>query len=123
MILVDTSVWVDHLRAGDSALADLLLRGGVFIHPFVVGELACGSLARRQATLDLLQDLPMAPLAEADEVLKFIERHALHGQGAGLVDMHLLAATALADGARLWTRDKRLHALATTLGLQHASAH
>ena len=95
----------------------------MLIHPFVVGELACGSLARRQATLDLLQDLPMAPLAEADEVLKFIERHALHGQGAGLVDMHLLAATALADGARLWTRDKRLHALATTLGLQHASAH
>ena len=95
----------------------------MLVHPFVVGELACGNLEHRRETLELLQALPMAPLAEADELLKFIDRHALHGKGAGLVDLHLLAATALADGARLWTRDKRLHALATTLGLQHASAH
>ncbi len=95
----------------------------MLVHPFVVGELACGNLKHRRETLELLQALPMAPLAEADELLKFIDRHALHGKGAGLVDLHLIAATALADGARLWTRDKRLHALATTLGLQHASAH
>ena len=91
----------------------------MLIHPFVIGELAGGSLTRRQTTLELLQALPMAPQAEAGEVLRFIDRHALHGKGAGLVDMHLLAATALADGARLWTLDKRLHALASGLGLHH----
>lgn len=116
MILVDTSVWVDHLRAGDAQLVDLLERAEVVMHPFVVGEMACGSLANRSAVLELLQDLPAAFVAEAGEVLGFIERHALHGKGIGLVDVHLLAAVALTHGAKLWTRDKRLSAAAAALG-------
>jgi predicted nucleic acid-binding protein len=115
MILVDTSVWVDHLRAGDASLADLLDRGAVAMHPFVLGEIACGSLAQRAATLDLLHDLPSAVVADAGEVLGFIDRHRLHGRGLGYVDVHLLASVALTSGATLWTRDKRLRAAADAL--------
>ena len=116
MILADTSVWVDHLRRGDARLAALLDTASVLIHPFVIGEIACGSLADRATVLGLLQDLPRAVVAEADEVLVFIERHRLHGQGLGYVDVHLLAAVALTPGARLWTLDKRLRAAALALG-------
>ena len=116
MILVDTSVWVDHLRSGDAQLAELLERGAVLGHPFVVGEIACGSLTDRGAILALLQHLPMATVAEPDEVLAYISRHKLHGKGIGYVDLHLLTATALTGGARLWTRDRRLHAIARDLG-------
>ncbi len=125
MILVDTSVWVDHLRQGDAGLVELLERGAVLMHPFVLGEIACGSLKDRPALLELLADLPGAAVAEADEVLGFIERHALHGRGLGHVDMHLLAAVALTEGARLWTRDKRLRLAAEALGcaLRDAAAH
>ena len=119
MILVDTSVWVDHFRRGDAQLAGLLERGAVVMHPFVVGEIACGSLADRSAILELLQDLPMAAVAESDEVLGFIERRALHGKGIGYVDVHLLVATALTPGATLWTHDQRLRAAAETLGCAH----
>lgn len=119
MILADTSVWVDHLKKGDAQLAELLERGGVVMHPFIVGEIACGSLANRSTVLDLLQDLPMATVAESDEVLGFIERHRLHGKGIGYVDAHLLASTALTRGATLWTRDLRLRAAAETLGRAH----
>jgi len=115
LILVDTSVWVDHLRRGDERLAGLLERGTVLMHPFVVGEIACGSLADRQTLLELLQDLPAAVVGEHSEVLAFIERHALHGRGIGYVDVHLLASVALTDGARLWTRDKRLRLAAEEL--------
>ena len=115
MILVDTSVWVDHLRKGDSQLADLLERGAVVMHPFVVGEIACGSLTDRSSILELLQDLPTAVVAESEEVLGFIERHGLHGKGIGYVDVHLLASVALTEGARLWTRDKRLSVAADDL--------
>ena len=80
MILVDTSVWVDHLRRGDARLAALLERGAVVMHPFVIGEMACGSLADRAMILELLQDLPSAVVAENDEVLGFIERLGLHGK-------------------------------------------
>ncbi len=121
MILVDTSVWVDHLRRGDAELARLLERGQVLMHPFVVGEIACGSLADRDVTLQLLQQLPMAAVAEPDEALGFIELRGLHGKGIGWVDVHLLASTALSDGARLWTRDKRLHDAAEALGCAHDS--
>ena len=89
------------------------------MQPFVLGEIACGTLARRRATLDLLQELPMSPLAEPDEVLRYIERHALHGRGIGYVDVHLLASTALGGGARLWTLDQRLQGAATALGLEY----
>jgi len=115
LILVDTSVWVDHLRRGDAQLAGLLDRGVVIAHPLVVGEIACGSLEDRPAILELLQDLPSAVVAESDEVLAFIERYALHGKGIGYIDVHLLASVALTGGARLWTRDKRLGAAAVDL--------
>lgn len=119
MILVDTSVWIDHLRAGDEKLAALLNSTQVLMHSFVVGELACGNLHNREAVLRLLQDLPRAPLASDAEVFFFIERHRLMGRGMGYIDAHLLAATALADPARLWTRDRRLAAAARDLGLAH----
>lgn len=121
MILVDTSVWVDHLRRGDAGLATLLDCASVLAHPFVIGELACGRLADRATVLGLLRDLPSATVAEFDEVLVFIERHGLHGKGIGCVDAHLLAAVALTNGARLWTRDKRLQALAQGLGCAYES--
>ena len=119
MILVDTSVWVDHLRSGNARLAELLERGAVLGHPFVIGEIACGSLTDRGAILALLQHLPMAAVAEPDEVLAYISRHNLHGKGIGYVDAHLLASTALTGGTKLWTCDRRLHALARELGLAH----
>ena len=117
MILVDTSIWVDHLRAGDKALASLLGSARAWVHPFVVGELACGNLRRRAEVLRLLQDLPRAPVARDAEVLFFIEQHRLMGRGIGYVDAHLLAAVALAEPARLWTRDRRLAGVARDLKL------
>lgn len=122
MILVDTSVWVEHLRSGDAGLAALLEQGAVIGHPFVIGEIACGSLKSRAASLELLQDLPMAVVAEFDEVLAYIDRYKLHGKGIGYVDVHLLVATALTSGARLWTRDRRLHAVALELGCAQGGA-
>jgi hypothetical protein len=116
LILVDTTVWVDHLRRGDPGLVDLLERSAVVMHPFVVGEIACGSLRDRQSILELLQDLPAAVVAHGDEVLHFVERHALHGKGIGYVDVHLLASVALTEGAGLWTRDLKLRRMAAALG-------
>ena len=119
MIVVDTSVWVDHLRRGDAALADLLEAGHALIHPFVIGEIACGSLTKRRAVLALLQALPLATMAEPDEVLAFVDQRGLHGKGIGYVDVHLLASTLLTPSATLWTRDKRLSAAAQALGCAH----
>jgi predicted nucleic acid-binding protein len=101
LILVDTSVWVDHLRRRDARLAALLESASVLVHPFILGEIARGSLANRKTVLELLQDLPMAAAADADEVLGFIERHKLHGKGIGYVDVHLLASVVLTEGAKL----------------------
>lgn len=125
MILVDTSVWVDHLRRGDTQLAELLEGGGVVMHPFVVGEIACGTLADRPLILELLQALATVVVADNDEALGFIERHGLYGKGIGFIDVHLLASVALTAGASLWTRDKRLHSVAEELGLaiQDPGAH
>jgi len=120
LILVDTSVWVDHLRRGDARLRALLEKARVLVHPFVVGEIACGSLLDRAVVLELLRDLPMASVAETEEVLAFIDRHRLDGKGLGYVDVHLLAAVALTPGSRLWTRDKRLHAIAASLDCAYA---
>lgn len=117
MILVDTSVWVDHLRRGVPALAALLEAGDVLLHPWIVGELACGTLRRRSEILDLLQKLPAAPVASHDEALAFIETHALMGRGIGYVDVHLLASARLHGAAQLWTRDARLAAAASDLGI------
>jgi hypothetical protein len=119
MILVDTSVWIDHLRDGDAILAELLTSSQVLMHPFVIGELACGNLRNRNEVLALLKDLPRATTATDEEVLFFIERHALMGRGIGYVDAHLLAATALGNATRLWTRDGRLRAQADALALAY----
>lgn len=117
MILVDTSVWVDHLRAGHEALAGLLNIGAVLAHPFIIGELALGQIRQREIVLAALAALPRAVVATDAEALRFIERHALFGRGVGYVDAHLLAATRLTGSAKLWTSDKRLHGVADELGL------
>jgi predicted nucleic acid-binding protein len=115
VILVDTSVWIDHLRSGEPLLAAALEGGRVMMHPFVLGELACGNLANRSEVLELLGGLPAAPTATDPEALEFIERRALMGGGIGYIDVHLLASIALSGDARLWTRDRRLTAVATEL--------
>lgn len=117
MILVDTSLWIDHLRSGNDALADLLDDGAVMAHPWVTGELALGNLSRREEVLGLLRDLPQATVADHDEVLRLIEGEALHGAGIGYVDAHLLAASRLTPGTALWTTDERLAAVAARLSL------
>jgi predicted nucleic acid-binding protein len=121
VILVDTSVWVDHLRKGDQALARLLDSGMVLTHPFVNGELALGNLRQRDFILTALQDLPRAVVATEQEVRQFIAQHTLAGAGIGYVDAHLLAAGRLTAGATLWTRDKRLLGVAQRLGLASAA--
>jgi hypothetical protein len=123
VILVDTSVWVDHLRNGDERLAGLLEHTLVLAHPYVVGELALGQLRQRDAVISDLLDLPMANVASDGEVLQFIERETLHGTGIGYVDAHLLAATRLTPGATLWTRDRRLLAAAERLSLAARLSH
>ncbi|MGH2840727.1 MAG: type II toxin-antitoxin system VapC family toxin [Solirubrobacteraceae bacterium] len=116
MILVDTSVWIDHLRAGDAILAGLLEDGAVLGHPWVVGELALGNLHRRREVIGLLNGLPQAIAATPAEVLTLVERHELHGRGIGYVDAQLLAATKLTHGAELWSADRRLAGVASQLG-------
>ena len=116
MILVDTSVWVDHLRSGVPLLANLLQEGEVLIHPWVIGEIACGNLRNRQQVLDLLLGLPTALVASDSEVLLLIERGNLMGRGIGYVDAHLLAAAKLSR-CGLWTQDRRLAVLAQEQGL------
>ncbi len=117
MILVDTSIWIDHFRDKESKLAELLLSTDVLIHPFVIGELACGNIKNRQETLRLLDNLPKVISATNQEVLYFIEKNNLMGRGIGYIDAHLLASTALTNNVRIWTRDKRLKALSISLGL------
>ena len=116
MILADTSVWVDHLRRGNARLASLLGDGEIAGHPFVIGEIALGHLRQRREILALLEDLPQASLAGHQEVLSLVERRKLAGSGLGWVDVHLLAAAAL-DRLALWTLDRRLAAVASSLGL------
>ena len=117
MILVDTSVWIDHLKSSDFVLADLLGTGRVLVHSFVTGELALGSLRQRRTVLESLRDLPQATIASDDEVMMLIEREQLYGLGIGFVDAHLLAGARLTPGTLLWTRDRRLRQAATRLGL------
>ncbi|MBI4229516.1 MAG: PIN domain-containing protein [Planctomycetes bacterium] len=119
MVLVDTSVWVEHLRRGNAELGDLLEGGRVLTHPFVLGDLACGRMRDRPGILSLLRALPAAPVAEHEEVLSLVERHRLHGTGLGWIDAHLLASSLL-SGSRLWTFDGALRAAARRLG---AEAH
>jgi hypothetical protein len=119
VILLDTSVWIDHLRQGDAQVASVLQSGLVLTHPFVIGELACGQLKSRTEVLGLLAALPQARVAQDQEVLFFVERHGLMGRGIGYIDAHLLAATALTEDTRLWTRDKRLDSLAREFELAY----
>jgi len=123
MILVDTSVWIDHLRHNDPVLSELLQGRQILAHPFVVGELALGSLRQREAVLSALRDLPQSLVASDSEAQTFIERHKLYGLGIGYVDVHLLAATFLNRDARLWTRDKRLRETAARLDVDATIDH
>ena len=116
MILVDTSVWIDHLRKGNARLRSLLVANAVLTHPFVVGELACGTLQARAAILEYLQELPAAVIADHHEALSLLENKRLYGRGIGWVDVHLLASARL-SGARLWTLDESLSAVAASLNL------
>ena len=117
MILIDTSVWIDHLRSGDRTLAELLNAGQVLTHPFVIGELALGHLRQRQLIRETLVDLPSAIVASDEEVLGFIGQGSLFESGIGYVDAHLLASTRLTADATLWTRDKHLRFAADRLAL------
>ena len=117
MILVDTSVWVDHLRRGNAQLSSRLESAEVLCHPFIIGELACGSLSRRKEILSLLPKLPECTVAAHDEVLAFVETNRLVASGIGWIDAHLLASAALSR-TQLWTLDRRLAEIARSLGLQ-----
>ena len=117
MILVDTSVWIDHFRGEDNGLYECLDRGIVLRHPFVIGELACGNLKNRRYILTMLSNLPAAVEASDGEVIKFIEKRSLYGRGIGYIDMHLLASAALTPDAILWTMDTRLREIAELMKL------
>lgn len=117
MILADTSVWIDHFRRGDGGLTRLLEDAEVMTHPFVIGEIALGSLKRRRSVLSELADLPAVNAADDSEVLAFIEAAALSGTGVGYIDAHLMASVCLTPGARLWSRDRKLAAVARSLSI------
>lgn len=118
MLLVDTSVWVEHLRSGTAGLEQLLNNSQVICHPFIIGELACGNLKNRSHILSLLDTLPSAQPADHEEVIRFIETHKLMGKGLGYVDIHLLASAVLMD-VPLWTLDKSLSKSAALLGVNY----
>jgi predicted nucleic acid-binding protein len=117
MILVDTSIWIDHLHRPEPNLSDLLEDMRVSVHPMIIGELALGSLPDRANVLSWLGNLPSAPTVTHAEVLHFVEANALHGQGLSLVDAHLLAGLRLSDDTKLWTRDRHFRAAAERLGV------
>ena len=116
MTLVDTSIWVDHLRRGNRRLAELLDEALVLSHPFVIGELVCGNLRNRREVLGLLSALPAAPVAEEGEVLRFVDAERLYGRGLGWIDVHLLASARLM-ACSLWSLDKPLVSAAESLRL------
>ncbi|MDX2143948.1 MAG: PIN domain-containing protein [Rhodospirillaceae bacterium] len=121
MILVDTSVWIDHFRNSDPQLVGLLQSNQILTHPCVIGEIALGHLRARPMILNMLGKLPQAVVANDDELLGFISQNKLAGVGVGYADAHLLAATRLSAHALLWTRDKQLHRVAARLGLAYDS--
>lgn len=117
MILADTSIWIDHLHKADPTLVACLERATVCVHTMVIGELALGSLRDRSHILGLLGNLTSLPEADHHEVMLMVQNEGLYGQGLSLIDAHLLAAVRLSPGTRIWTRDQRLDAVATKLGL------
>ncbi len=118
MVLVDTSVWIEHLRFGHAGLEPLLIAGEVICHPFVIGELACGTLKNRKTILSLLKALPSAVEADHAEVMDFLEKNLLMGRGLGLIDMHLIASAFL-SGIPLWSLDKKLRQASSKLGIAY----
>lgn len=118
MVLVDTSVWVVHLRNGNIGLETLLNEGHVVCHPFIVGEIACGNLKNRVEMLSLLQALPITTHVEHEEVMKFIKDHTLMGKGLGYIDIHLIASALLTE-IPLWTVDKKLNEVSSELGIEY----
>ena len=118
MVLVDTSIWVAHLRKGNRKLQQLLMDAEVICHPFIIGELACGTIKNRNEILSLLKSLPSAPVLEFDELLFFIDQNQIMGIGIGFVDVHLLASAQLSDNF-LWTADKKLNSAAIKLSLNY----
>jgi predicted nucleic acid-binding protein len=115
VILADTSVWIDHLHRGGGAMERLLDLNAILIHPLVLGEIAMGSLHRRETLLRAIGKLSAAEVARHEEVMALVERERLYGVGIGYMDAHLLASTLLTQDARLWTRDRRLHEAARKL--------
>jgi len=118
MILVDTSVWINHFREGNKQLEKLLFEAEVMCHPFIIGELACGNIKNRTEILSLLLALPLSRTIDFNEYLFFIDKHKLMGRGIGFVDVHLLASAQL-SGIVLWTMDKRLNSAAEQLNLAY----
>ena len=118
MVLVDTSVWIDHLRKNDKHLQLLLIDGEVVCHPLIIGELVCGNLKNRKEIIGLLQALPMSPEIDFEEYLYFVEEHKLFGKGIGYIDIQLLASAKLSQTS-LWTSDKRLKAIAVEFGINY----
>jgi predicted nucleic acid-binding protein len=121
MVLVDTSVWVRHLREGDPDLKQLLNDGQVLCHPYIVGELACGNMKNRSEVLSLMRLLPLVTTAQHEEILQFIEFNHLMGKGLGYVDVHL-AASALMTRVPIWSYDKRLNAASEVMGIRYDPA-
>ncbi|CAN5130650.1 type II toxin-antitoxin system VapC family toxin [soil metagenome] len=120
MILVDSSIWIDHLHKTEAHLVTLLHSARVVQHKMVIGELALGNISGRDAVLENLNELPTLSVATHDEVMHLVEERRLFGQGLSLVDAHLLTSVALSPPARIWTRDKKLEAAASELGLAFA---
>ena len=118
MVLVDTSVWINHFRRGEHHLAKILMDAEVTCHSFIIGELACGNIGNRAEILNLLRSLPLAPAINLDEYVYFVERNQLYGIGIGFVDAHLLASAKLA-GVPLWTSDKKLQHAASSFDLSY----
>jgi len=118
MVIVDTSIWIDFFHKGLPELADLLEQNKVFSHPFIIGELACGTFRQRSHIFALLNDLPAVPVLEIAEVLAFIELQQLFGRGIGLVDVHLLGSAVLSQ-SKIWTSDKHLQRVAEGLNVSH----
>jgi predicted nucleic acid-binding protein len=117
LILADTSVWIDHLRSGNKEMRRLLNQGHIVIHPFIIAELALGSLKERAKTLALLDLLPHVRVAQLSEVRSMIEARHLYGLGIGLIDAHLLASVLLHPSTLLWTKDRPLRKVAEALGI------
>ena len=123
MILVDSSVWINHFHVGDERIGVLTDSEAALVHPFVYGEILLGSLRNRAGVTEYLADLPEAQVADHDEVIYVLDRYRLFSRGIGFVDLHLLVSTLLMRGARLWTRDKPLATVADELGIVYAPDH